>query len=99
MHYVVTATLRLPAGSVVGLSAAQAAPRQHALTPVPKRKDWYTATLDLSFKVGEAIQYEGELPKALANAVEAPKRAGQPAAKPPAAGAGTGTSNEGGAAS
>lgn len=77
MHYVVTATLRLPAGSVVGLSEAQASPRQHALAPVAKRKGWYEALTDLSFKVGEAIQYQGELPKALANAVEAPKRQGR----------------------
>ncbi|HWH75554.1 MAG TPA: hypothetical protein VNV16_14950 [Methylibium sp.] len=86
MHYVVTATLRLPAGSVVGLSDAQAARRKHMLVPVAKRKGWYAASLDLCFKVGEAIQYEGELPKALASAVEAPKRAGKPAGsdKPPA---------------
>jgi|GEM_PF-4473485 len=86
MHYVVTATLRLPAGSVVGLSDAQASRRKHMLVPVAKRKGWYAASLDLCFKVGEAIQYEGELPKALASAVEAPKRAGKTAGgeKPPA---------------
>lgn len=74
MHYVVTATLRLPAGSVVGLSDAQASVRRHVLQPDAKRKGWYEATADLSFKVGEAIQYQGELPKALADNVEAPKR-------------------------
>jgi hypothetical protein len=74
MHYVVTATLRLPAGSVVGLSDAQYSVRQHALLPIAKRKGWYQATTDLSFKVGEAIQYQGELPKALADSVDAPKR-------------------------
>lgn len=103
MHYVVIATLRLPAGSVVGLSDAQAAPRGHALEAVPKRKGWFTATGELCFKVGEAIQYEGELPKALANAVEAPKRDGKAAGgkQPPAgagkaAGADTSSGGEGG---
>jgi hypothetical protein len=74
MHYVVISTLRLPAGNVVGLTDAQAARRMHAIEPVDKRKGWYLSTLELCFKVGEAIQYDGELPKALANAVEAPKR-------------------------
>jgi hypothetical protein len=74
MHYVVISTLRLPAGNVVGLNEAQAARRVHAIEPVDKRKGWYLATHDLCFKVGEAIQYEGELPKVLASAVEAPKR-------------------------
>jgi hypothetical protein len=101
MHYVVTATLRLPAGSVVGLSEAQAARRKHMLVPVEKRKGWYAASLDLCFKVGEAIQYEGELPKSLANAVEAPKRDGKAAGgkKPPASSgkaAGADTSTDGG---
>lgn len=85
MHYVVTATLRLPAGSVVGLSDAQASVRRHALLPIAKRKGWYEATTDLSFKVGEAIQYEGELPKALVGSVEAPKREGKPKAAAAAA--------------
>jgi hypothetical protein len=101
MHYVVTATLRLPAGSVVGLSEAQAASRVHALAAVPKRKGWYAASLELCFKVGEAIQYEGELPKALADSVYAPKREGKAAggSKPPAGSgkaAGASTSTEGG---
>lgn len=74
MHYVVVSPLRLPAGSVVGLSDAQASVRRHALSPIAKRKGWYQATTDLSFKVGEAIQYQGELPKALADSVDAPKR-------------------------
>jgi hypothetical protein len=87
VHFIVTQVLRLPAGSIVGLSESQVARRKHALEAVPKRKGWYTATLDLCFKVGEAIQYDGELPKVLANAVDAPKREGKPAGgskKPPA---------------
>lgn len=83
MHYVVTATLRLPAGSVVGLSEAQAAVRRHALASVAERNGWYETLADLSFKVGEAIQYEGEMPKALAASVDAPSReTAAPARKP-----------------
>jgi hypothetical protein len=100
MHFIVTQTLRLPPGSVVGLSASQAQRRAYALEPVPKRKGWFTATHDLCFKVGEAIQYEGELPKALANSVDVPQRAGKPAGgkpagdPPPAAGDGDGKGAE-----
>jgi hypothetical protein len=86
VHFIVTQVLRLPAGSIVGLSESQVARRKHALEAVPKRKGWYTATLDLCFKVGESIQYDGELPKVLADAVEAPKRAKAAGDKKPAAG-------------
>lgn len=70
MKYITIAVLALQAGEVLGLTDAQAAPRQHVLTPVPGRKGWYTTTGPTQFKRGEQFLYEGDLPKHLADTVD-----------------------------
>jgi len=72
MHMLVTSVLTLHAGARVGLRADQAATRQPFISPVPKKKGWYDVLAPIQFKVGEAIQYEGDLPKSMAEIVEAP---------------------------
>lgn len=66
MKYIVTATLMLAAGTVLGLTEAQAATRRHVLQPT-SRKGWYTTTGEVQFKVGEEIQCDATLPKELAD--------------------------------
>jgi hypothetical protein len=87
MHIIVTArALELKKGALVGISEKQAARRMPFLKPVPKRSGWYELTGTVQFKRGETLQVEGDVPKALADTVEAPKRAGKAAGgeKPPA---------------
>lgn len=70
MKYTTIAVLSLPAGVVLGLTEAQAAPRQTVLSAVPARKGWYTTTAAVQFKVGEAFLFDDDLPKHLAQAVQ-----------------------------
>lgn len=74
MKYTATAPVTLPAGAVLGLSKAQAADRQHALTEGP-RKGLYTTTAPVQLKTGETFDYAGDLPKALAVNLEAEAKA------------------------
>jgi hypothetical protein len=74
MKYIATAVVTLAAGAEVGLNKDQAAARCHCTTPSADRKGWYLVTGPLQFKVGESFLYEGELPKALADAVEPAKK-------------------------
>ena len=73
MKYTATAIVNLPAGTVLGLSESQAASRMHALQP-KGRKGVYLAMQPVQFKVGETFDYDGELPKSLAQSVEEAKR-------------------------
>lgn len=73
MKYITLSVLSLQAGAVLGLTAAQAALRQHVLTPAPGRIGWYTTTGPVQFKRGEAVLFEGDLPKHLAEAVDSPE--------------------------
>lgn len=80
MHIIVTArALELKAGALVGISDKQAGRRKPFLEAVSKRPGWYRLTGTVQFKRGETLQIEGEVPKALAEVVEAPKRGGKPA--------------------
>lgn len=72
MYMLVTSVLTLHAGAIIGLRPDQAATRQPFLKAVPKKKDWYEVLATIQFKVGEAIQYDGELPKSMVDIVEAP---------------------------
>lgn len=72
MKYTTIAVLSLQAGTLLGLTEAQAAPRKTVLTAVPARKGWYTTTGPVQFKVGEEILCDSEIPKHLADAVESP---------------------------
>lgn len=70
-----TAVLTLGAGVTVGLTAAQAAVRTHALKTLEAPKDAgkpgaigkYAIVTPVQFKAGETIYIEGELPKHLAH--------------------------------
>lgn len=88
MKYTTIAVLSLQAGVVLGLTDAQAAPRMHALAPVPDRKAWYTTTAPVQFKVGEVFIFDGDLPKHLAHGVESAdaekRKAGAGKSKPKA---------------
>lgn len=81
MKYITTAVLSLPAGVLLGLSVAQVAHRQHVLTNAPGRKGWYVATSPVQFKRGETLQVDGDLPKALADRLDAEDRAAKAKAK------------------
>lgn len=74
MKYIALAVVAFAAGAELGLTEAQASARKHALTPMPGRKGWYIATGPTQFKVGEQFLHDGDLPKALAEAVETPKK-------------------------
>ncbi len=68
MKYTAVAALTLPAGSVLGLTEAQAAARKHALQPASK-KGTYTCTEPVQFKAGEEFDFTGDLTKAQATGV------------------------------
>ena len=68
MRYTAVAALTLPAGSVLGLTEAQAAARKHALKPASK-KGVYTCTEAVQFKAGEDFHFDGEISKAQAAGV------------------------------
>jgi hypothetical protein len=93
MKYTTIAVLSLQAGTVLGLTDAQALPRSHALAPLAGRAGWYTTTGPVQLKVGEVFLCDDELPKHLAHGVDfdgAPKRKsghGKQKAKPAADGA------------
>lgn len=79
MKYTTIAVLSLAAGATLGLTEAQAAARKTVLTPIAGRKDFYTTTGPVQFKVGEEISYDGDLPKHLAKAVKPASKHGDKA--------------------
>lgn len=84
MKHTVIAVLSLPAGTRLGLSKDQARRRAHALKPAGR--GYYLTTAPVQFKVGEQVDYDGELPKHLATlvvAVQTPAPSPPPPAPPP----------------
>ena len=69
MKYLIVSPIEIPAGSVLSLTEGQAVPRRAVLKVIGA--GIYEATAALSFKAGERIGYEGELPKAMAEKFEA----------------------------
>ena len=68
MRFRVLAPLSLwSMGAVVGLTEEQAAPRAHGLRSVGAGR--YEVTRTVQFKAGEVIEYDGILPKNLAEPV------------------------------
>lgn len=59
----ITAIATFGAGTVLGLSEAQAAPRAHALKKIGNGR--YEVQTSVQFKAGEIIELEGDLPKAM----------------------------------
>jgi hypothetical protein len=55
-------------GTVLGLTPEQAAPRAHALREL--EEGVFVVEQPVQFKIGEVIGYEGELPRAIATALE-----------------------------
>lgn len=64
--YTTTAIVTLPAGTVMELTAEQAAARRHALQQ-QRGPNLYRATAPVQFKRGEVIGLEVEPPKSLAD--------------------------------
>lgn len=83
MHMLVISVLTLQAGAQVGLRPDQAATRAPFLKPVPKKKGWFEVLAPIQFKVGEAIQYDGDLPKSMVELVDVPVKGGKSAQKAP----------------
>jgi hypothetical protein len=75
MKYIALAVVAFAAGAELGLSKDQASARRHALTPNPDRKGWYQVTGPVQLKAGEEFQFDGELPKGMAESLEAVKKA------------------------
>ena len=78
--YLIVAPATFGVGSRLGLSKEQAAARAHALKPAGKGV--YIVQVPVQFKAGEQVSVEGDLPKVLAELVEAPKKTAE--AAPPA---------------
>lgn len=66
MKYTATAVVSFGAGADLGLTKPQVDARVASLRPIGGRKGWYTTTAPVQFKAGEEIQYDGDLPKAVA---------------------------------
>jgi hypothetical protein len=65
MKYLVTATISLGIGAVLGLNKSQAGARSHLLKDLGKGR--YETLGEVQFKAGEEITYEGEIPKMYAD--------------------------------
>lgn len=72
MKYVSLTMVSFGAGALLGLSVDQSAARTASIAPVPGRKGWFTTTGPVQFKRGEEFQFDGELPKAMAQHLETP---------------------------
>jgi hypothetical protein len=72
------AGLSLPPATPIKLSDVQLARRRHQVAPVKGSKGFYVSSDRLTFKIGEKIEIEGELPKNLATLTDKP----MPEAKP-----------------
>lgn len=86
-EYIATSTVTLGAGARVRLSAEQADVRMHCLARVGKGKGGgiFDVQQPIQLKAGETFGCDGDLPKALAEAVKvAPASASSPAPPPPA---------------
>jgi len=74
--YTVTQVLTLAAGTILGLTAGQAARRAHALKPaatpvkLPREIEVYETTAPVQFKVGEVIHTAAEINKGQAASLE-----------------------------
>lgn len=74
MKYIAHAVVAFAAGAELGLNKDQAGARRHALTEHPKRKGWFVATGPIQLKAGEEFQYDGDLPKGMADVLEAAQK-------------------------
>lgn len=73
IRYQTTSPVTFGAGAVFGLSAAQADSRRPALQPAGD--GMFVAVAPVQFKAGEVFGYQGPLPKALADDLEAVAKA------------------------
>jgi membrane protein involved in colicin uptake len=87
MKYTALAVVAFAAGAELGLTKDQASARRHAITEHPKRKGWYIASGPLQLKAGEDFQFDGDLPKGMAESVEVLQKARQAKADTEAAAA------------
>lgn len=79
-QYIVTAHsgLALPPETPIRLAERQLRSRVHLVRPVKGRKGVYVSDVTLSFKVGETIEIDGDLPKSLAALTETPAEPSAP---------------------
>lgn len=81
-RYLIVAPATFGAGTRVGLSKEQAAARVQALRQLGG--GLYVALQPVQFKAGETVGVDGDLPKAMADLVGAPKgKKADPVAAPP----------------
>lgn len=71
--YKALAPVALFPGTVVHLTKAQAETRAHALERHGKGSNTFIVTARIEFKAGESFKVDGDLPKNLAELVEAEK--------------------------
>lgn len=76
--YQVKASFASLMSGVVHLSERQAAPRRHALQPVPDTPDHYEIVTPIQFKEGESFGWDGEVNKALLAVLEDTDEAAAP---------------------
>lgn len=74
----VASGLSLPAGRAVKLDAHQLERRKHQVRPAPDLDGFYVSAERLTFKLGEEIEVDGELPKNLAALTDQPAPASKP---------------------
>lgn len=79
-QYTITAHsgLALPAETPIRLAERQLRSRAHLVRPVKGRKGVYVSDVTLSFKVGETIEIDGDLPKSLAALTSEPMEPSAP---------------------
>ena len=77
-RYRTTGAVTFGAGTVLGLSDAQAAARESALLPLGK--GLFQTRQAVQFKAGEELRVEGGIPKALADDLDAVAKAPKPKA-------------------
>lgn len=75
MKYIASNVVSFGAGAVLGLTKDQAAARAAFITPVPGKSGMFTTSGPVQFKRGEEFFFAGELPKSLADSVEALRKA------------------------
>lgn len=80
MKYLATTTVSFGPGTRLGLTKDQAAARAHALTAAGRGQ--YITRTAVQFKAGEVFNFDGEMPKGLADLVASPAAASPPPPPP-----------------
>jgi hypothetical protein len=68
MKYVATAPVSMLPGALVRLTDEQLR-RASALVKPAQEKGWFEVVITMQFKIGEAFEFDGELPKGMVDVV------------------------------